>query len=94
MKQVVRHGRVELAVRHSGTREPGRPHVLLLHSLFGSGDDWAPFESAWPGSFSALDFCGHGGSDWLPGRGYSPSAWRHRLEIVRACRLPPAAKSA
>lgn len=84
MRQLVRHGRVELAVRHSGPREDGRPHVLLLHALYGSGEDWSAVESAWPGSFTALDFCGHGDSDWLPGRGYSPEQFVADADAVLA----------
>lgn len=84
MRQLVRHGRVELAVRHSGPREAERPHVLLLHALHGSGEDWVTVQSAWPGSFSALDFCGHGDSDWLPGRGYSPEQFVADADAVLA----------
>src|SRR5262249_27079055 len=43
-----------------------------LHTCSGSSEDWGEAPAAWPGSVYALDFTGHGRSDWLVGGGYYP----------------------
>jgi pimeloyl-ACP methyl ester carboxylesterase len=67
----IHHGRIWLEL-HELVRRDG-PALLLLHTLHGSSRDWgdgAP--AAWPGSVYALDFSGHGDSDWISGGGYYP----------------------
>ena len=71
--ETLTHGRVALAL-HRLKRDPG-PELLVLHALQGSSADWHETARAWPGSVSALDFSGHGESDWLPGRGYCPEVY-------------------
>jgi len=66
----LRHGRIELEL-HQRARRDGLP-LLLLHALYGSSADWGEAVAVWPGSIYALDFCGHGHSDWLTGGGYCP----------------------
>ena len=51
--------------------------LLLLHELYGSCGDWSAtgrFDPCrhWTGPVFALDFAGHGASDWLSGGWYSP----------------------
>lgn len=71
--ETIRHGRVELAL-HALSDGEG-PVLLLLHALHGSSADWEDAAATWPGPVHALDFSGHGASDWLPGRGYSPEVF-------------------
>jgi pimeloyl-ACP methyl ester carboxylesterase len=66
----IRHGRISLELRELRTG-PGAS-LLLLHELDGSGSDWTAVADTWPGSACALDFCGHGRSDWVKGGAYSP----------------------
>lgn len=66
----IRHGRVWLDLHELARREG--PPLLLLHALFGSSQDWTDAPNAWPGSVYALDFSGHGQSDWVVGAAYSP----------------------
>ena len=69
------HGRVSLALHTLRARETG-PALLLLHALYGSSEDWDGARlDAWPGPVHALDFSGHGASDWLPGGGYAPEVF-------------------
>lgn len=65
----IRNARIEIAC-HALRDGRGRP-LLLLHGLGGSAADWSD-EIDWPGPIHALDFAGHGASDWLRGGGYSP----------------------
>lgn len=86
MRQIVRHvrhGRVDLSVRITGA-DAGGPRVLLLHALYGSSADWSETAAAWPGPVLALDFSGHGDSDWLVGRGYSPEGFAAEADAVLA----------
>jgi pimeloyl-ACP methyl ester carboxylesterase len=64
------HARVSLEL-HELRGGSGTP-LLLLHSLFGSSAEWHGSEELWSGPVFALDFCGHGESDWLPGGAYVP----------------------
>jgi pimeloyl-ACP methyl ester carboxylesterase len=66
----IQHGRVSLELHDLAQRRG--PTLLLLHALFGSSADWRDLPSAWPGPVYALDFCGHGCSDWLTAGGYTP----------------------
>jgi pimeloyl-ACP methyl ester carboxylesterase len=66
----LRHARVEF-VLHRLRRVDG-PRLLLLHALRGAALDWTAVAPTWPGSVYALDFAGHGGSDWLDGGAYVP----------------------
>lgn len=66
-------GRVHLAL-HALQERPG-PALLLLHTLHGSSAEWGRDFSVWPGPVFALDFCGHGESDWLRGGGYYPEVF-------------------
>ncbi len=90
MRLQVQHGRVQLSVRCANAEtEPGAesasaPKLLLLHELLGSSDDWGALEPLWPGEVFALDFCGHGASDWLPGRGYTPELFVADADCVLA----------
>lgn len=65
----IEHARVSLAL-HELAQGPGPP-LLLMHALFGSSGDWGAVPR-WPGSVYALDFCGHGDSEWLAAGGYTP----------------------
>ena len=80
----LQHGRVSLALhalrpQDSGGEEPGRqrhtPTLLLLHALGGSSADWGSDVRTWPAPVYALDFSGHGDSEWLPGGGYTPEGF-------------------
>ncbi|HUI25478.1 MAG TPA: alpha/beta fold hydrolase [Candidatus Kryptonia bacterium] len=62
------HGRLALEL-HEVTRGDG-PSLLLLHALYSSSAQWSEAPIAWPGSVYALDFCGHGRSDWVGGGAY------------------------
>lgn len=66
----IKHGRVCLEL-HEVAQRPG-PNLLLLHALYGSSQDWNPPAINWRGSVYALDFSGHGQSDWVAGGGYYP----------------------
>ena len=66
----ITHGRVTLAL-HELARKDG-PSLLLLHGLYGSSDNWGETPATWPGAVYALDFTGHGRSDWLSGGAYYP----------------------
>ena len=66
----ITHGRVTLELHELARREG--PTVLLLHALYGSSDDWGETPAAWPGRVYALDFAGHGKSDWVAGGVYYP----------------------
>jgi pimeloyl-ACP methyl ester carboxylesterase len=66
----ITHGRMTLEL-HELARRNG-PALLLLHALYGSSDDWGKVPAVWPGAVYALDFAGHGKSDWVPGGVYYP----------------------
>lgn len=52
---------------------PGRGRaLLLLHALYGSSADWGEGLAPWPGPVYALDFGGHGRSQWHKGGAYTP----------------------
>jgi len=62
------HGRVTLELHE--LRQADGPALLLLHELYGSAASWGDAPAMWPGAVYALDFCGHGRSDWIKGGGY------------------------
>jgi pimeloyl-ACP methyl ester carboxylesterase len=64
------HGRISVEL-HELARRQG-PALLLLHALYGSSEDWGEAPAVWPGSVYALDFAGHGRSEWLTVGGYYP----------------------
>jgi len=66
----IRNGRTSLDLHVFAQRQG--PTLLLLHGLQGSSADWTDAANVWPGSVYALDFSGHGASDWLVGGGYTP----------------------
>ncbi len=66
----LQHARVSLELHELSTRQG--PALLLLHALYGSASDWTEIAAAWTGPVYALDFCGHGRSDWLLAGGYTP----------------------
>jgi pimeloyl-ACP methyl ester carboxylesterase len=66
----LRHARTELEL-HELSRRDG-PALLLLHDAGGSSADWSEVPALWPGRVYALDFCGHGRSDWIRGGVYAP----------------------
>ncbi len=78
----LRHGRVTLALHE--LREGDGPALLLLHALFGSAADWRPAAEAWPGRVYALDFCGHGASDWVAGGAYTPELLAGDADVALA----------
>jgi pimeloyl-ACP methyl ester carboxylesterase len=66
----IQHGRVLLELHE--LRGGSGPRLLLLHGLRGASTDWGELPAAWPGAVCALDFCGHGQSDWVAGGVYYP----------------------
>jgi pimeloyl-ACP methyl ester carboxylesterase len=64
------HASITLAL-HPLSRGDGLP-LLLLHDLGGSAVDWRALPVEWDGPVHALDFSGHGESQWLKGGGYTP----------------------
>ncbi|MDO3705907.1 alpha/beta hydrolase [Micromonospora sp. C28SCA-DRY-2] len=57
-------------VDESGTRDGGRPLLLLLHGMGATGEVWLPWapllERRWAGRWLAPDLAGHGWSPPLP----------------------------
>lgn len=66
----LRHARIELELYELSQRDG--PALLLLHALGGSSADWSEAPALWPGRVYALDFCGHGRSEWVRGGVYAP----------------------
>jgi pimeloyl-ACP methyl ester carboxylesterase len=69
VKRIV-SGRYELALHE--LRAGTGPPLLALHALGGSQRDFAALATHWPGRVLALDFAGHGDSDWPRGGSYTP----------------------
>lgn len=66
----LQHARTELELHELSCR--AGPALLVLHALGGSSADWAEAAAAWPGRVFALDFSGHGRSQWVRGGVYMP----------------------
>ena len=87
MTEMLRHGRVELALHHLAGG-PGRP-LLLLHGLGEQSPSEAPAWSApWPGPVFGLDFTGHGDSTVPNGGGYSCEVLMGDVDAVLAAHGP------
>jgi pimeloyl-ACP methyl ester carboxylesterase len=84
VSETIHHGRVALTLHTLREATGDGPRLLLLHALFGSSADWRAAASSWPGAAYALDFSGHGESDWLPGRGYSPEIFAAEADLALA----------
>jgi pimeloyl-ACP methyl ester carboxylesterase len=76
----ITHGRIALELHELARREG--PSLLLLHALFGNSEDWGEAPAAWPGRVYALDFSGHGRSDWLTGGSYYPELLAADVDAV------------
>ena len=63
-------GRIEVEL-HELAEGSGRA-LLLLHGLYGSAAEWGEGFAPWPGPVYALDFAGHGRSQWIKGGAYTP----------------------
>jgi len=66
----LRHARQDLELHVSGSSVG--PNLLVLHAQFSSAAEAMPLAAAWPGRVYALDFPGHGASDWIGGGAYCP----------------------
>ena len=66
----VTHARTALELHELSQRDG--PALLLLHALGGSSADWSEVPALWPGRVYALDFSGHGRSEWVRGGVYLP----------------------
>jgi pimeloyl-ACP methyl ester carboxylesterase len=64
------HSRLEIEL-HELSRGEGKP-LLLLHQLYGTAADWSEGFASWRGPVHALDFAGHGRSQWVKGGAYTP----------------------
>ena len=84
----LRHARIELELHELSQR--GGPALLLLHAVGGSSADWSEAAALWPGSVYALDFCGHGRSQWVRGAVYYPELLAADADAALA-QLGPAA---
>ena len=78
----IRHGRIHLEL-HELAQRNGLP-MLLLHGLFGSSADWGEAPATWPGPVLALDFAGHGHSEWIVGGAYYPELLAGDADAVLA----------
>jgi pimeloyl-ACP methyl ester carboxylesterase len=82
------HARVELELHELSQRDG--PALLLLHALGGSSADWAEAAALWPGRVYALDFSGHGRSQWVHGGVYLPEQLAGDADVALA-HIGPAA---
>ena len=78
----LRHGRVSLALH--ALRGGEGDALLCLHALRGSAADWAEAAASWPGPVYALDFAGHGLSEWVAGGGYTPELLAGDADVALA----------
>jgi pimeloyl-ACP methyl ester carboxylesterase len=78
----LQHGRLKLSL-HTLREGAGSP-LLLLHGLRGSAGDWQAASLPWAGPIFALDFSGHGHSEWLRGGAYHPEYWACDADIALA----------
>ncbi len=77
----LRSGRLELEL-HEWGGSGAAPPLLLLHSLYGSADEWGELPAAWPGAVYGLDFSGHGASAWSSGGAYCPELFACEAEAA------------
>ncbi len=63
---------------------PGAP-LLLTHGMAAHTHWWDPVVPRWKGVFhaAALDFRGHGDSDWIEGSPYESARWVEDIETAR-----------
>ena len=61
------------------------PKVLLTHGMAAHTHWWDPVVPFWGGKVraAALDFRGHGDSDWLQGEAYTSDAWVSDIDVAR-----------
>lgn len=71
--------------------QPHKPHVLVLHGLFGMGDNWATLARQWSDRWvvHTLDVRNHGQSPWHPVHAYEALAadvlhYQERQHLDRA----------
>ncbi len=76
----LRHARHHIELHQLSQRRG--PALLFLHQMFGSSADGEPLTAAWEGSVYALDFPGHGRSEWLPGGAYYPEYFAASADIA------------
>ncbi len=76
----IQHGHTHLKI-HKLSEGEGTP-LLLLHQVGGSAEDWIERAPQWPGPVHALDFSGHGASDFLNGGGYYPESYAAEADIA------------
>lgn len=84
--QRVLHGGVSLALHALQPGEGAR--LLLLHELGGSQLEWKAAVDGWPGPVFALDFSGHGDSDWRAGGAYTPELFAADADAALAALGP------
>ena len=74
------HARTALELHELSHRDG--PALLLLHALGGSSADWSEAPARWPGRVYALDFCGHGRSEWVRGGVYLPELFAADADVA------------
>jgi len=75
-------GRTAIALHE--LRAGAGPTLLALHALGGSQRDCAALAAHWPGRVLALDFAGHGDSDWSRGGSYTPELHAADADVALA----------
>ncbi len=82
----IRHATLDLALHEvqAGTGVP----LLLLHELGGASGTWASDGLDGAGPVFALDFVGHGDSEWRPGGGYTPELFAADADAALAALGP------
>jgi pimeloyl-ACP methyl ester carboxylesterase len=84
----IRNGRTNLELHE---RRSGRgTSLLLLHELHGSAKDWGDEIDIWSGPVFALDFSGHGASEWVSGGAYLPEHLLADADVALAAIRPAA----
>jgi pimeloyl-ACP methyl ester carboxylesterase len=70
--EMLRHGKIDLALHHLRDSSSGSRPLLILHGLGETSPMTVPkWAEPWPGSIAALDFTGHGESTIPRGGGYT-----------------------
>jgi pimeloyl-ACP methyl ester carboxylesterase len=78
----IAHGALQLSLHQ--LREGKGSRLLLLHDLGGASAGWGAEAEGWPGDVHALDFAGHGSSDWRPGGAYTPELFAADVDAALA----------